>query len=83
MKVKSIWENYSSSRGECIVLDLAADTLACVVCFWNIIIEIQLIESICKGEQHQAVNEEKFEDVQKHSAKGDLKRAQVGVGCEE
>lgn len=58
-----------------------ANTFAIVVvCF---VIKVELVEPVGKGEQHQTVDEEELEDVQEHSAQGDLQGAQVGVGSEE
>lgn len=62
------------SRGKGIVLLLTTDAFAVVWlirCF-SFIVEIELVETISEGQQHQAVDEEELEDIKQHSAQRDL-----------
>ena len=44
-----------------------ANTLAITFAVCRII-KVELVEAVGKGQQHQAVDEEELEDVQKHAA---------------
>ncbi len=52
-------------RWESVVLTFTADAFA-VLAITSLVVEVQLVESISKGKQHQAVDEEELQDVQKH-----------------
>lgn len=60
----------ADSRGKGIILLLTADAFAVVglVSCLRFIVEVKLVETISKCQQHQAVNKEKLEDVKQHSA---------------
>lgn len=62
------------SRRKRIVLLLTTDAFAVVRLISRIgfIVKIQLVETISEGQQHQAVYEEKLEDIEQHSAQRDL-----------
>lgn len=73
------------SRGECIILLLTANPFA-VVGFFRclcLVVEIELVEAIGKGQKHQTVDEKEFENIQQHATKRDLQWAQVRVGSEQ
>lgn len=73
------------SRGEGVVLPLTADSFAVVglVGRLRLVIKVKLVEAVGEGQQHQAVDEEEFKDIQQHPAERDLQRTQMRVGGEE
>lgn len=72
----------ADSRGEGVVLLLAPDALAAQP-LGLLVVEVQLVEAVGEGQQHQAVYEQELEDVQQHPAQRDLQGPQVRVRGEQ